>query len=88
MDSAGTATQMTEFYSVPHFARVRKESFGLLFYNTADNTMTFVRSGNLLEIVHSPKGSKIAVFCRESPSRKRIEKLLDRLRKKGLIVDS
>jgi putative mycofactocin binding protein MftB len=88
MDSAGTITQMTEFYSVPRFARVRKESFGLLFYNTTDNMMTFVRSRNLLEIVHSPKGSKIAVSVCESPNHKRIEKLLDRLRKKGLIVDS
>jgi putative mycofactocin binding protein MftB len=30
--------------------RVRKEKFGLLFYNSKDTNLTFVKSGNILNI--------------------------------------
>ena len=39
--------QMTE-YLVPEWVRVRRESFGLLFYDTRSTKLTFVRSGGSL----------------------------------------
>mgnify|MGYP000592662781 CR=1 FL=1 len=36
-------------YLVPDWVRVRRESFGLLFYDTRSTRLTFVRSGDALE---------------------------------------
>lgn len=36
-------------YLVPDWVRVRRESFGLLFYDTRSTRLTFVRSGEALE---------------------------------------
>lgn len=36
-------------YLVPDWVRVRRESFGLLFYDTRSTRLTFVRSGDSLE---------------------------------------
>ena len=35
-------------YLVPDWVRVRRESFGLLFYDTRSTKLTFVRSGDSL----------------------------------------
>lgn len=34
---------------MPDWVRVRREDFGLLFYDTRSTTLTFVRSGDSLE---------------------------------------
>lgn len=36
-------------YHVPDWVRVRRESFGLLFYDTRSTRLTFVRSGDALD---------------------------------------
>jgi putative mycofactocin binding protein MftB len=36
-------------YLVPDWVRVRRESFGLLFYDTRSTKLTFVRSGDSIE---------------------------------------
>ena len=36
-------------YLVPDWVRVRRESFGLLFYDTRSTRLTFVRSGDSLD---------------------------------------
>ena len=43
-------------YLVPDWVRVRRESFGLLFYDTRSTKLTFVRSGDSLDAaaLHGP----------------------------------
>lgn len=36
-------------YLVPDWVRVRRESFGLLFYDTRSTRLTYVRSGDVLD---------------------------------------
>jgi len=36
-------------YIVPDWVRVRRESFGLLFYDTRSTRLTYVRSGDSLD---------------------------------------
>jgi putative mycofactocin binding protein MftB len=36
-------------HHVPEWVRVRRESFGLLFYDTRSTRLTFVRSGDSLD---------------------------------------
>ena len=43
--SAGSAASA---YLVPDWVRVRREDFGLLFYDTRSTRLTFVRSGDRL----------------------------------------
>jgi putative mycofactocin binding protein MftB len=76
-------------YLVPDWVRVRRESFGLLFYDTRSTRLTFVRSGDGLEpppftgpervlrVVSSTDG--------QSPA---IGHLLERLVTRGLICGS
>ena len=87
-DSEERASGITEFCTVSPSARVRKESFGLLFYSTRNATMTFVRSWNILQIVDSANGKKLAIVDFESVDSMKIGKLIDKLREKGLIIES
>ncbi|OFW60037.1 MAG: mycofactocin system protein MftB [Actinobacteria bacterium RBG_16_64_13] len=76
-------------YLVPDWVRVRRESFGLLFYDTRSTRLTFVRSGLVLSpppftgprralLVDAVTGSRRAALSR----------LLRSLVAKGLIVAS
>jgi putative mycofactocin binding protein MftB len=47
-DDAGFDLPRPTTYLVPDWVRVRRESFGLLFYNTRSTKLTFVRSGDAL----------------------------------------
>lgn len=71
----------------PH-ARVRKESFGLLFYNTEDSRLTFVKSGDLLQIQVLPNRKKKIAGDLKPETQGRVRRLLDHLLKKRLIGDS
>jgi putative mycofactocin binding protein MftB len=55
---ARTGQRNGSCYVVPSPVRVRKEAFGLLFYNTEDANLTFVKSGDLLQISALPHGAK------------------------------
>jgi putative mycofactocin binding protein MftB len=75
-------------FTVSPSVRVRKEAFGLLFYNTEDSNLTFVISGDILQIQALPHGVKrIAAGLKlETPTR--VRRLLDHLLKKRLISGS
>jgi putative mycofactocin binding protein MftB len=65
--------------------RVRKEAFGLLFYTTEESRLTFVRSGDLLQIQTLPSGEKTIAAAAKPETQAKIRKLLDHLIKKRLI---
>jgi putative mycofactocin binding protein MftB len=75
-------------YAVPSPVRVRKESFGLLFYNTEDSRLTFVKSGDLLQIKALSHGSKTIASSPEPETSSKVKKLLDHLLQKRLIRES
>jgi putative mycofactocin binding protein MftB len=75
-------------YAITSPMRVRKEAFGLLFYNTEDSRLTFVKSGDLLQINVLPHGAKTITAPLEPENRSRVRKLLDHLLKKRLICES
>jgi putative mycofactocin binding protein MftB len=72
-------------YTVPPSVRVRKEAFGLLFYNTEDSRLTFVKSGSILKIQALPDEAKKIAAGFEPEAHTRVTKLLDHLLKKRLI---
>jgi len=71
----------------PH-VRVRKEEFGLLFYNTQNTKLTFVRSGDLFQIENLPSGGKMVAAAYEAADRNRPKKILENLVNKGLIFEA
>jgi putative mycofactocin binding protein MftB len=74
------------FYAVAPGIRARKESFGLLFYNTENARLTFVRSRELLLLAGDPvHGSILSAQARCQAEAARARRILDALRKKGLI---
>ncbi len=85
MPSTGSAVFTDRRYIVHPAARVRQEAFGLLFYDTKNSRLTFVKSGDRLRVLADPRGPKHVVASREAASREKIKKLLDYLQGKGLI---
>ncbi len=77
-----------EIYKIPPSVRVRKEDFGLLFYNTEDSRLTFVQSGGILQIQALPHGATRISAGLKPETQTRVRKLLDHLSKKGLICGS
>ncbi len=75
-------------YAISPPVRVRKEAFGLLFFNTEDSRLTFVKSGNLLQIKSLPHGAKRITASLEPETQVRVRKLLDHLLQKRLICES
>jgi putative mycofactocin binding protein MftB len=75
-------------YTISPQVRVRKEAFGLLFYNTEDSRLTFVKSGDLLQIKALPHGAMGITASLEPETQTRVRKLLDHLLKKRLICES
>jgi len=83
-------------YLVPDWVRVRREDFGLLFYDTRSTRLTFVRSGDRLmppPFTGEPRelgvcvGSGAAFTARgEAGSDNGLRRLLDDLVAKGLLV--
>jgi putative mycofactocin binding protein MftB len=75
-------------YRLSPGARARKESFGLLFYDSGDAKLTFVRSGGLLELDRDDAGHGLLKVsdgkCSEAA---KVDRILATLLKKGLIVD-
>jgi putative mycofactocin binding protein MftB len=75
-------------YTISPHVRVRKEAFGLLFFNTEDSRLTFVKSGNILQIKALPHGAKGIVTDLEPETQTKVRKLLDQLMQKRLIGGS
>jgi putative mycofactocin binding protein MftB len=74
-------------FVVPPFVRVREETFGLLFYNTENSRLIFVHSGDVLKILSPGCGEKVISAGLHS-AEQRVNKLLDDLVGRGLIVKS
>jgi putative mycofactocin binding protein MftB len=75
-------------YTVSPHVRVRKESFGLLFYNADDSRLTFVKSRDLLQIQVHPNGAKTIAASLKPETQTKVRRLLDHLLKKRLIGGS
>lgn len=75
-------------YAISPSVRVRKEAFGLLFYNTEESRLTFVKSEDLLRIVDSSHEAKRIAVDIKPETQVRVRKLLDHLLKKRLIRES
>ena len=74
-------------YLVPSWVRVRRESFGLLFYDTRSTQLTFVHSGDYLA-PPSFTGPRRVLRMGRSPKGRRpaVERLLRNLVAKGLLL--
>jgi len=74
-------------YLVPDWVRVRRESFGLLFYDTRSTRLTFVRSGDSLAPPPFTGSRRILrVLSLDEGRRPAVSRLLGHLVAKGLIV--
>jgi putative mycofactocin binding protein MftB len=76
-------------YFVHPGARVRSEDFGLLFYNTADTKLTFVKCGTSVQLSFGDGSATQLMFsCDDEGESKKASDLLKRLTRKGLIVEA
>jgi putative mycofactocin binding protein MftB len=87
IDGSGDGLPPTITYLVPDWVRVRREDFGLVFYDSRSTRLTFVRSGDAL--VPPPfTGQRRAL--RVSPSENgrnpAVLRVLESLADRGLIV--
>jgi putative mycofactocin binding protein MftB len=69
--------------------RVRREEFGLLFYDLRGPKLLFVETGDLLEpeLFEAGKASADALAGRSESERLRVERLLRSLAQKGFILE-
>jgi putative mycofactocin binding protein MftB len=72
-------------YLVPDWVRVRRESFGLLFYDTRSTRLTFVRSGEALEPPPFVGGDR-RLRVMAAGGQPAVARLLSDLVAKGLLV--
>ncbi len=76
-------------YTLHPDCRVRREEFGLLFYDLKGPKLLFVESGDLLEpeALQPGSASAAALAARPEPERRRIERLLRTLVTKGFVLE-
>ncbi len=69
--------------------RVRREEFGLLFYDLRGPKLLFVETGDLLEpeLFETGRASADALADRSTPERLRVERLLRSLAQKGFLLE-
>ena len=68
--------------------RARREEFGILFYDSRDTKLTFVRSGKCLDLVPGSNGARMLVSgLRTGERAEKIQSLLNRLLEEGLIIE-
>jgi putative mycofactocin binding protein MftB len=86
MDS-GHSVAAGDRFVLSEGVRARPEAFGLLFYNSADTKMTFVKSGDILVVEKHAQFSRLVLNCKngEEQAAKRV---LEVLLKKGLIREA
>ena len=69
--------------------RARREGFGLLFYNSKDTNLTFVRSGELLNVEVVPENQTMLIpNCNNGKGKEKIVRLINVLMEKGLVVEA
>ncbi|MCJ7795163.1 MAG: mycofactocin biosynthesis chaperone MftB [Thermoleophilia bacterium] len=74
-------------YVVPPWVRVRREEFGLLFYDTRDTKLTFVRSGSSLAAPSfTGRERRLEVGRMDERRERAVGRLLEKLEAKGLVV--
>ena len=78
-----------EKYFLSPGVRARRERFGLLFYNNRDAKLTFLKSGDLLDVVSDTQSSyRLTIDSKDGKGGGgKIERLLELLLKRGLIVE-
>jgi putative mycofactocin binding protein MftB len=76
-------------YRLSPGVRARRERFGLLFYNSRDTKLTFVKSGEFFDVAPDSECDFRLTVCRDnSEGEGKIKRLLEALLKKGLIVET
>ena len=76
-------------YHLASGIRARRETFGLLFYNSKDTNLTFVKSGNLLNIERLPENKFILITEHSKIHEKsKLTRLINVLLEKGLVVET
>ena len=86
VSAASTEQATTPRYAVPGTVRVRREDFGLLFYDTRTTKLTFVRSGERLAVAPgSPAGERELLLCDQGRRDASLTRLLQTLLEKGLV---
>ena len=73
-------------YLVPDWVRVRREGFGLLFYDTRSTKLTFVRSGDSLDSPPFTGARRSLAVTDLDGAAPGLSRLLQDLAEKGLIV--
>jgi hypothetical protein len=73
-------------YLVPDWVRVRRESFGLLFYDTRSTRLTYVRSGDSLDPPPFSGPCRRLTVTTPGGGSQALEHVLQDLVAKGLIV--
>ena len=73
-------------YLVPDWVRVRRESFGLLFYDTRSTRLTYVRSGDSLDPPPFTGPGRRLTVAASGGVTPALEHVLQDLVAKGLIV--
>ena len=77
-----------EKYFLSPGVRARREKFGLLFYSNRDAKLTFLKSGDLLDVVSDTSSSyRLTTDGKDGRGKGKIERLLELLLKRGLIVE-
>jgi putative mycofactocin binding protein MftB len=85
----GETVKESPCYCLSPGVRARKEAFGLLFYNTGDTKLTFVKSGDLFDVSLDPNSRPCLRVGREGVGGDgRVAHTLHILREKGLIIDT
>ena len=76
----------TDEYLVPDWVRVRRESFGLLFYDIRSTRLTYVRSGAGLDPPPFTGPRRVLGVRPPGAGQPALSQLLENLVAKGLIV--
>ncbi|ATW24923.1 mycofactocin biosynthesis chaperone MftB [Candidatus Formimonas warabiya] len=74
------------YYQLSPDIKVRQESFGLLFYNTRNTNLTFIKSGSLIRVETLEKESPDSDYLdRDGETNQKIQGILHHLVKRGLL---
>jgi len=86
-DDPGSDLPLATRYLVPDWVRVRREDFGLLFYDTRSTKLTFVRSDDALTPPPFIGPDRLLrVGALQGGRRAAVRRLLENLVDRGLIV--
>jgi putative mycofactocin binding protein MftB len=76
-------------YVVHPAVRVRNEDFGLLFYNSADTRLTFVKCGTSIQLTPTNDGvTRLKISCGNERDKEKTWTILQHLATKGLIIEA